>query len=81
MNNTEPERPKTNIKQVCPASMDFSEEILSDLIDEGYQGDDLKKKFSERRAMVAPAVDRLIEEARRSKSYDSFEAMLADETE
>ena len=59
---------------------DFSEEILSDLLNEGYEGDDLKKKFAERKAMMAPAVDSLIEEARRSKSYDSFEEMLADST-
>jgi hypothetical protein len=57
---------------------DFSEEVLSDLLNEGYEGDDLKKKFAERKAMMAPAVDSLIEEARRSKPYDSLDDMLED---
>ncbi|SDL32450.1 hypothetical protein SAMN05216216_14216 [Lacicoccus qingdaonensis] len=59
-------------------SDDFSEEILSDLIDEGYKGEELKAAFAERRAMLTSAVDNLIEEARNSKSYDSFEDMLED---
>lgn len=66
------------IRPVKEDSDDFSEEILSDLIDEGYKGDELKNAFSERRAMLSSAVDHLIEEARSSKSYDSFEDMLED---
>lgn len=66
------------IRPVREASDDFSEEILSDLIDEGYNGDELKKAFAERRAMLTPAVDHLIKDARNSKSYDSFEDMLED---
>ncbi|WP_097042587.1 hypothetical protein [Salinicoccus kekensis] len=58
---------------------DFSEEILSDLIEEGYYGEELKKKFAERKVMIASAVDNLIEEARSSKSYESFEDMLEEE--
>ncbi|MCD2138756.1 hypothetical protein [Salinicoccus halitifaciens] len=63
-----------------PESMfeDFSEEILSDLIGEGYHGEELKRKFAERKAMMAVAVDNLIEEARASKSYESFGDMLED---
>lgn len=67
-------------KEVQSRFEDFSEEILADLLNQGYEGDDLKKRFAERRAMIAPAVCHLIEEARRSKSYDSFEEMLADST-
>lgn len=66
------------IRPVREESEDFSEEILSDLIDEGYKGEELKAAFAERRAMLTSAVDNLIEEARNSKSYDSFEDMLED---
>ena len=66
------------IRPVREESEDFSEEILSDLIDEGYKGEELKAAFAERRAMLTSAVDNLIEEARNSKSYESFEDMLED---
>ena len=67
-------------KEVQSRFENFSEEILTDLLNQGYEGDDLKKRFAERRAMIAPAVGHLIEEACRSKSYDFFEEMLADST-
>src|SRR5690625_2509988 len=66
------------IRPVREESEDFSEEILSDLIDEGYKGEELKAAFAERRAMLTSAFDNLIEEARNSKPYDSFEDMLED---
>lgn len=66
------------IRPVKEESDDFSDEILSDLIDEGYEGEELKKAFSKRRAQIPDAIDKLIEEARTSKSYESFEEMLDD---
>ncbi|WP_031548099.1 AbrB/MazE/SpoVT family DNA-binding domain-containing protein [Salinicoccus luteus] len=57
---------------------DFSEELLSDLIDEGYEGQDLKRVFAERKAMISSAVDSLAEEAHNQKAYNSLENMLED---
>lgn len=42
---------------------EFSEQILKDLIQQGYQGEELLEKFKEMRTKVRPAVERLIEEA------------------
>ncbi|WP_462420220.1 hypothetical protein [Salinicoccus sp. Marseille-QA3877] len=38
----------------------------------------MKKAFSKRRGQIPDAIDKLIEEARTSKSYESFEEMLDD---
>jgi bifunctional DNA-binding transcriptional regulator/antitoxin component of YhaV-PrlF toxin-antitoxin module len=45
------------------ASEEFSEEILRDLIKQGYQGEELLQKFREMRSKVRPAIQKLIEEA------------------
>lgn len=66
------------VRPASPNPDDFSEEILSELIDEGYEGEELKKAFAERRAQISGALENLVEEARQSKSYDSFEEMLDD---
>ncbi|MGG4037834.1 AbrB/MazE/SpoVT family DNA-binding domain-containing protein [Heyndrickxia ginsengihumi] len=41
---------------------DFSEEILADLIEEGYSGADLMAEFKNRKAQLGNAVDSLIAE-------------------
>ncbi|MDW7663013.1 MAG: AbrB/MazE/SpoVT family DNA-binding domain-containing protein [Bacillota bacterium] len=41
----------------------FAEEILADLIQQGYSGDELLSEFKKIRQKVRPAVEKLIEEA------------------
>lgn len=66
---------------IRPARIDsngeFAEEILSDLIKEGYSGQALLKKFKSRRDKVRPAVKKMLNEAHKmatgeleSMSYD-----------
>lgn len=42
---------------------DFSEEILKDLVEQGYSGDKLLKEFKRVKAKVRPAVNQMIKEA------------------
>ena len=50
----------TQVKQQDSA---FSEEILADLIKQGYSGDELLTEFKKINQMIRPAVEKLIEEA------------------
>ena len=43
---------------------EFAENILADLIAEGYSGQELLNEFKERQAKVRPAVEVLLEKAR-----------------
>ena len=43
---------------------EFAEQILSDLIAEGFSGQELLAEFKTRQSKVRPAVDALLEEAR-----------------
>ncbi|WP_234031585.1 AbrB/MazE/SpoVT family DNA-binding domain-containing protein [Lentibacillus cibarius] len=47
----------------APTDADFSQEILKDLIQEGYEGEQLLKCFQKRKAQIRPAVESLITEA------------------
>ena len=56
---------------------EFSEEILADLIKEGYSGQELQKEFKSRQAKVKPAVEKMLDDAHKmatgeakSMSYD-----------
>ena len=56
---------------------EFSEEILADLIKEGYSGQELKKELQNRQAKVRPAVEKMLDDAHKmdtgeakSMSYD-----------
>lgn len=66
---------------IRPARIDsngeFAEEILSDLIKEGYSGQALLKEFKNRQAKVRPAVKKMLDDAHKmatgeleSMSYD-----------
>ena len=44
-------------------SGEFAEEILADLIAQGYSGQELLEKFKETQAKVRPAVETMLEEA------------------
>ena len=43
---------------------EFSEQILAELIEEGYSGKKLFKEFKARQAKIRPAVETLLEEAK-----------------
>lgn len=45
------------------ASSEFSEQILADLINQGLSGQELLKKFKEMSSKIAPAMEKLINEA------------------
>ena len=51
------------IRPVRNTGSDFSEQILADLISQGYNGPELLEKFKEHSAAIRPAVGRLIDEA------------------
>ena len=43
---------------------EFAENILTDLINEGYSGQELLNEFKKRQAKVRPAIEALLEKAR-----------------
>lgn len=47
------------------AGGEFAEQILADLIAQGYSGDELLKRFKEMQGQVRPAVEAMLEEAKR----------------
>lgn len=56
---------------------DFSQEILSDLIREGYEaGDELIKEFAYRKSQLNPAIHKMIEETRDYKVHSDVDAFF-----
>ena len=51
------------IRPIRHDGSEFAEEILSDLILQGFSGDKLLQKFKETRRKIRPAVECLLEEA------------------
>ena len=51
------------IRPVRYTGGEFAEQILADLIEQGYSGKELLQKFRETSQRVRPAVEKLIEEA------------------
>lgn len=62
-----------------PKEEDFSEEILKDLVAEGYNGQELLQEFQNRKAQIRPAVEKLIAES--SQAARNFSENGVDETE
>lgn len=62
---------------------DFSEQILAELIEEGYSGKKLLKEFKKRQAKIRPAVESLIKEAKMvakgKGKYSSYDDIFAQE--
>ena len=54
------------LRPVREESGAFDEEILADLIAQGFSGNDLLAKFKEARRQLRPAVERLLDEAARA---------------
>lgn len=71
------------IKPLFRQSEDFSEEILKDLISEGYEGQELIKEFKLRKEMLRLTVDKLKEEGEKIASGDikgiSFDDVFEEE--
>lgn len=62
---------------------EFSEQILADLIKEGFSGNELLEKFKERQANVRPAVEAMIAEAEKAANgeteYSTYEDIFGTE--
>lgn len=58
---------------------EFAEQILSDLITEGFSEEELLQKFKERQAKVRPAVEAMIAQAKGAaqgtEAYESYEEL------
>lgn len=73
------------IRPVRKSSGEFDEQILADLISQGFSGQDLLVKFKKTRRQIRPTVQRLLEEARlaakgeaSSNTYDDVFGQEAD---
>lgn len=64
---------------------EFAEQILADLISEGYSGDELLNEFKARQAKVRPAIEKLISDAdkaaRGEGEFATFEEVFGSEDE
>ncbi len=58
--------------------IEFSEQILADLIAQGFSGQELLVKFKEMSKKIAPAMDKLIGEADSIAKGDQKSATMAD---
>ena len=62
---------------------EFAENILEELIAEGFQGEELLKEFKIRQAQIRPAVEAMIEEAeaaaRGEGEYFTYEEVFGEE--
>ena len=69
------------IRPVRQGFDDFSEEILEDLIEEGYSGEKLMSEFKYRKAQLGGAVQSLIEETRESGVHTTIDELFGEENE
>ncbi len=62
---------------------EFAEQILSDLIAEGYSGDKLLSEFKIRQSKVRPAVEELLEQAKEAANgrgeYSTYDDIFGSE--
>ncbi len=66
------------IKPVEENYSDFSSEILRDLIEEGYEGEELLKEFNLRKNQIRPAVKAMIDEAIENSESVDMEDLFGD---
>lgn len=60
---------------------EFDEEILSDLISQGFSGEQLLNEFKIQRKKIRPAVTKMLQEVDESfnkKEYDTFDEVFRD---
>lgn len=71
------------IRPVRDESGEFDEQILADLITQGFSGTELLEKFKEMRRQIRPAVERLIAEAADAatgkKTFGTYEDIFGPE--
>lgn len=64
---------------------EFAEQILADLISEGYSGDELLNEFKARQAKIRPAIEKLISDADKAAhgegEFATFEEVFGSEDE
>jgi bifunctional DNA-binding transcriptional regulator/antitoxin component of YhaV-PrlF toxin-antitoxin module len=69
------------IRPVFDGHGEFDEEILADLIRQGFAGDELLKRFKEMRRNVRPAVEEILQEAslaaKKKGEYCTYEEIFA----
>lgn len=62
---------------------EFAEQILTDLIEEGYSGDELLAEFKLRQSKVRPAVEELLEQAKEAANgrgeYSTYDDIFGSE--
>ncbi|MBR0133380.1 MAG: AbrB/MazE/SpoVT family DNA-binding domain-containing protein [Lachnospiraceae bacterium] len=65
------------------SSGEFAEQILSELIAEGFSGQELLNEFKERQAKVRPAVEAMLEQAKKiakgNGKYSSYDDVFGTE--
>ena len=65
------------------AGGEFTEQILSDLITEGYSGKRLLSEFKRRQAKIRPAVEKMLQQAKEAAldkaEYSSYEDIFGPE--
>lgn len=66
------------IKPADSGREDFSEEILEDIVREGFEGYELVKEFKERKTQVKPALDKLINETEK-QAFTTIEDLFGDD--
>ncbi len=64
---------------------EFAEQILADLIGQGYSGNELLEHFKQAQRQVRPAIEEMIREAERAavseSEYESYEDVFGEEKE
>ena len=65
------------LRPVRQSGGEFAEQILAELVDQGYHGPELLAQFKARQAKIRPAVERMIAEADEAAvgrgAYESYE--------
>ena len=71
------------LKPIARSGREFSEFILADLIKEGYEGEALLDEFIRRQAQVRPAIETMIQEARKAaqnpENYATVDDLFAED--
>lgn len=69
----------TLVIRAAQQELDFSEQILQDLVKEGYEaGDTMIKEFTYRKNKLTDAVERMIDEERDYVTYNSIDELFDD---
>lgn len=70
---------KIVLKPIKDNFEDFSQEILNDLIDEGYIGEELKREFKYRKSQLRPAVKAMVADAIQNAEPVTIEELFGED--